>query len=170
MTGKPYHDGAPIYQAKGWTGILPLPPGEKSSPPKSYTGWHGKDPTDAMIKTWLSETVGDFQAASNIALRAPRNVVGIDIDQTATRSDRTRSVILRKPFAHCRLHTSAPPGRTASRAFGGFASIPMCRSPGLPVRAKTSNSSTSGTATERSGRRSTRTQKSRTSGMTMLGY
>jgi Bifunctional DNA primase/polymerase, N-terminal len=77
---KPYRDGAPIYLAKSWTGVLPLPPGKKKSPPKRYTGWNGTDPSAQMIETWRNETTGDYQGASNIGIRAPHNVVGIDVD------------------------------------------------------------------------------------------
>ncbi len=41
----PYKTGAPIYQAAGWTGIIPLPPKKKWPPPTAYTGWSGKDPS-----------------------------------------------------------------------------------------------------------------------------
>jgi hypothetical protein len=74
----PYADGAPIYQAKGWAGIIPLPPGKKWPPPKAYTGWDGKDPSAKMIETWCSETSGDYQASSNVGIRAPHNAVGFD--------------------------------------------------------------------------------------------
>jgi Bifunctional DNA primase/polymerase, N-terminal len=76
----PYRTGAPLYLDAGWTGVLPLPPRKKSPPPTGYTGWNGKDPSSKMIETWCNETVGDFQAASNIAIHMPDGVVGIDVD------------------------------------------------------------------------------------------
>jgi hypothetical protein len=76
----PYKIGAPAYQAAGWTGIIPLPPKKKWPPPNSYTGWNGKDPSSTMIETWRNETVGEFQAGSNIAIHMPDGVVGIDVD------------------------------------------------------------------------------------------
>ena len=76
----PYKTGAPLYRDAGWTGVLPLPPKKKSPPPTGYTGWNGKDPSPKMIETWCNETVGDFQAASNIAIHMPDGVVGIDVD------------------------------------------------------------------------------------------
>ena len=81
MTATPYKTGAPVYQAAGWTGIIPLPPGKKSIPPAAYTGWQGKDPSSKMIEMWCGQTTGDQQAASNIGLRLPFNEVGIDVDQ-----------------------------------------------------------------------------------------
>jgi Bifunctional DNA primase/polymerase, N-terminal len=76
----PYATGAPLYLAAGWTGVLPLPPGKKTPPPTGYTGWNGKDPSSKMIETWCTETVGEFQAASNIAIHMPDGWVGIDVD------------------------------------------------------------------------------------------
>jgi hypothetical protein len=76
----PYKTGAPLYLDAGWTGVLPLPPKKKSPPPTGYTGWNGKDPSSKMIETWCNETVGDFQAASNIAIHMPDSVVGVDVD------------------------------------------------------------------------------------------
>src|SRR5215207_5449592 len=75
-----YRDAAPVYQALGWAGILPLPPGEKSAPPTSYTGWNGRDPSGLMIETWRNETHGHHQANSNICIHMPDGVIGIDVD------------------------------------------------------------------------------------------
>lgn len=76
----PYKTGAPLYLQAGWAGVIPLPPRKKSAPPTGYTGWNGKDPSSKMIETWCNETVGDFQAASNIAIHTPDGIVGIDVD------------------------------------------------------------------------------------------
>jgi hypothetical protein len=76
----PYKIGAPLYLQAGWAGVIPLPPRKKASPPIGYTGWNGKDPSSKMIETWCNETVGDFQAASNIAIHMPGDVIGIDVD------------------------------------------------------------------------------------------
>jgi Bifunctional DNA primase/polymerase, N-terminal len=75
-----YKTGAPLYLDAGWTGVLPLPPKKKSPPPTGYTGWNGKDPSSKMIETWCNETVGEYQAASNIAIHMPDGTVGIDVD------------------------------------------------------------------------------------------
>src|SRR5512133_2871341 len=76
----PYRTGAPLYLQAGWAGVIPLPPKKKSAPPGGYTGWNGKDPSSKMIETWCNETVGVYQAASNIAIHMPDGVVGIDVD------------------------------------------------------------------------------------------
>jgi hypothetical protein len=81
MSGEaPYKTGAPVYQAAGWTGVIPLPPKKKSAPPSGYTGWNGKDPSSKMIDMWCGETTGDYQAASNIAIHMPDGAIGIDVD------------------------------------------------------------------------------------------
>jgi hypothetical protein len=76
----PYWTGASLCLDAGWAGVLPLPRQKKSPPPSGYTGWNGKDPSAKMIETWCNETVGDHQAASNIAIHMPDGVVGIDVD------------------------------------------------------------------------------------------
>jgi Bifunctional DNA primase/polymerase, N-terminal len=76
----PYRTGAPLYLQAGWAGVIPLPPKKKSAPPSGYTGWNGKDPSAKMVETWCNETVGDYQAASNIAIHPPDGVVGVDVD------------------------------------------------------------------------------------------
>lgn len=56
--------------------MLPLPPRQKLPPPHGYTGRDGKIPSRADIQAWLL----DEPPNSNIALRLPETVVGLDID------------------------------------------------------------------------------------------
>jgi Bifunctional DNA primase/polymerase, N-terminal/AAA domain len=70
-----YRTSAPLYVGAGWSGVLPLPAGEKSPPPTGYTGEDGVDPDTEAIETWRRER-GD----GNVALRLPEDVVGIDVD------------------------------------------------------------------------------------------
>lgn len=74
MTG-PYADTFDAYWRAGWRGILPLPPRKKKSPPAGYTGG-GDDPSYADLFTWAEGSEG----RGNIALRMPRNVIGLDVD------------------------------------------------------------------------------------------
>jgi hypothetical protein len=74
--GRPYADMARAYVAAGWRGVLPLPPRKKKSPPPGYTGAAGVDPSLADIQTWCDCRPAD----SNLALRLPPDVVGIDVD------------------------------------------------------------------------------------------
>ena len=76
----PYWTGASLCLDAGWAGVLPLPRQKKSPPPSGYTGWNGKDPSAKMIETWCNETVGDYQAASNIAIHTPDGVIDVDVD------------------------------------------------------------------------------------------
>lgn len=63
------------YVDAGWSGVLPLPPARKEYPPSGYTGEHGQWPTRQRLERWATE-----QPDGNIALRMPRDVIGIDID------------------------------------------------------------------------------------------
>ncbi len=74
MTG-PYESAARDYVAAGWLSPLPLPVGLKGPPPTGYTGFDGAIPSAADVQTWI-DTKGD----SNVGIRLPANVVGIDVD------------------------------------------------------------------------------------------
>src|SRR5215469_4544999 len=70
-----YGEAAPSYLDAGWVGPLPLPAGEKSPPPKGFTGEDGVDPNSEQIDIWR-EKEGD----GNTALRLPDGAVGVDVD------------------------------------------------------------------------------------------
>lgn len=70
-----YGSVAQTYYQRGWEGVLPLPPGAKTEPPKGYTGDTGRYPTQAQVAGWAST-----HAAGNVALRLPDNVLGLDVD------------------------------------------------------------------------------------------
>lgn len=73
----PFADGYLEYQRTGWQGTLPLPKLEKNDPPRGYTGikyievW----PTESDLHMW------SHQSSSNLGLRLPNDVIGIDVDQ-----------------------------------------------------------------------------------------
>ncbi len=73
----PYAAAAQKYRAAGWLGVLPVgnKPAEKGPPPSGYTGHEGTDPTDDQVADWVAKR-GD----RNLALRLPKNMVGIDVD------------------------------------------------------------------------------------------
>jgi putative DNA primase/helicase len=71
---RPYADSALEWFDAGWT-PLPLPPGQKWPPPADYTGYKEKVPTRAKIRAWIKE-----QPNGNVAIRLPKNVIGIDVD------------------------------------------------------------------------------------------
>src|SRR4051812_23060371 len=60
----------------GWTAVLPLPHGQKKSPPVGYSGAEAKIPTDEDYAAWSAQVGERF----NIAVVMPANVVGIDQD------------------------------------------------------------------------------------------
>lgn len=68
-----YHTVAHQYHQLGWA-PLPLPRGQKASPPTGTTGADGKWPTADDIDAWAATNTG------NIALRLPPTVIGIDVD------------------------------------------------------------------------------------------
>lgn len=70
-----YRDNAPIYRARGWYRILPLPPGQKYPPPIGWTGAGAPEPTDTDIEELIKHLPD-----GNIALRMPDDVIGIDVD------------------------------------------------------------------------------------------
>lgn len=71
----PYGSAALRYWELGWRGVLPLPPRAKSYPPKGWTGRGGPEPSYADVYAWAESHSG-----GNIALRLPRGVLGIDVD------------------------------------------------------------------------------------------
>ncbi len=74
MTAPGYATVADAYHQRGWH-PLPIPRGQKSSPPAGTTGRDGKDPTVDDIAAWAA-----LDANANIALRMPLGVLGIDVD------------------------------------------------------------------------------------------
>lgn len=69
----PYGASALAYVTAGWSAPLPLPLNAKFPPPAGTTGYNGQTPTSEQIIDWSA-------TPSNIALRLPNNVVGIDVD------------------------------------------------------------------------------------------
>lgn len=72
---RPYESAAEQYWTAGWRGILPLPFGRKSPPPEGWTGWEGDEPSYADVMAWTED-----RAHSNVGLRMPPDVLGIDVD------------------------------------------------------------------------------------------
>lgn len=75
MSG-PYATAATTYWQSGWRGVLPLPARAKKNPPEGHTGASGNDPSYADVYAWTEGR----EAAGNIALRLPLDVIGIDVD------------------------------------------------------------------------------------------
>lgn len=65
LNGKrPYGTAAKLYRDQGWLGTLPLPKGEKSSPPKGFTGGGRDHPSESQVAKWAKE-----RPDGNLALR-----------------------------------------------------------------------------------------------------
>ncbi len=77
-----YAHAAPLYWRQGWKGVLPIPPRQKWPPPDGWTGYEGKWPSFPDIQAW-SDTK---PANSNLGLRLPNDVVGIDVDAYDTKT------------------------------------------------------------------------------------
>ncbi len=69
-----YSDAAPVYYENGWS-PLPLPRGEKASPPEGTTGASGRWPTVDEVQLWATQHTN-----GNVGLRLPDTVLGIDVD------------------------------------------------------------------------------------------
>lgn len=73
-----YADHAKAYLEKGYS-PLPLPPGKKWPPPEGWTGDVGPMATEKEVHQWMGLDQVDG-TDSNIALRLPRGVIAIDVD------------------------------------------------------------------------------------------
>lgn len=71
-----YREVATDYRKAGWRGVLPLPAGKKSPVPTGFTGVMGGWPDSQQIQSWKRGRLKD----GNVALRMPRDVIGIDVD------------------------------------------------------------------------------------------
>ena len=74
MTEAVYGRYAIEYLEKGYN-PLPLPPRQKVAPPDGYTGKVSKEQIGADVYQWV-----ELRPNANIALRLPRGLVGIDVD------------------------------------------------------------------------------------------
>lgn len=77
---KAYFDSALLYRNAGWLGVLPLPRGRKSNPPKGYSGGGRPHPTDEEIAHWRKSN-----PYGNVALRLA------DVDTAHVKQGRTTS-------------------------------------------------------------------------------
>lgn len=81
----PYRDAAHTYRAAGWVGVLPTPYRTKKLQLSGWTGHGGAWPSAADIQAWCETSKRD-EGGGNIALRLPRDIVGIDVDAYAGKS------------------------------------------------------------------------------------
>lgn len=74
-TTGPYVAALTTYTKAKWKGVLPLPAGAKWPPPDGHTGHNGIDPDGPTLVAWRNH-----HPNANIALRLPRGVIGVDVD------------------------------------------------------------------------------------------
>lgn len=70
----PYAAAAWAYREAGWEGVLPVV-GKDRNLPSDFTGRSGGWPDDAQVSAWVAH-----RGADNLALRVPRDVLGVDVD------------------------------------------------------------------------------------------
>lgn len=80
----PYKLAAADYFQAGWS-PLPLPAGQKFPVPDGFTGASGRYVDEPQLKKWIGArarvNVGKLNyPPGNIALRLPRDVIGVDVD------------------------------------------------------------------------------------------
>ena len=63
------------YVARGWSEPLPVSPGQKYPPPTGHTGNVPQAEPEKIEKLWKGR-----KQNSNLALRAPSNVIFLDVD------------------------------------------------------------------------------------------
>ena len=79
-----------LYLDNGWLNVFPLPLGQKFPPPKGVTGAAAETPNQQQIDQWKA-------VESNIGLRVPDTVIGIDIDAAGGKvgADTMRALVKR---------------------------------------------------------------------------
>lgn len=73
-----YADVVQVYTERGWSSVLPLPPGQKSPPPEGFTGKAAQRPTPAHVAQWRYE-----HPNGNPALYLVDGFICVDIDNYA---------------------------------------------------------------------------------------
>jgi hypothetical protein len=76
----PFAHAAPLYRAKGWPAVLPLPKGRKNPPPVGFTGKRAPYPDDDQYAEWLDQC-----SDGNVCVRLgdvddEHELGGIDVD------------------------------------------------------------------------------------------
>jgi hypothetical protein len=112
-----FSSAAPVYLEGGWT-PFPLPRGQKSPPPKGYTGSDGARPSDEDIRRWCIT-----HKASNIGLHMAATTVGIDVDDYGDKAGAATLAELEQRYGEL-----PPTWRSTSRG-SGASSIRFYRIP-----------------------------------------
>lgn len=73
----PYRDGVPLYADAGWDGLIPIRRKMKTPALSDVTGYTGHQLTADESRELSSKP---HLSSCNLALRLPRNLVGVDVD------------------------------------------------------------------------------------------
>jgi len=71
-----YAWGVGVYRDADWRGVLPIPAGKKTPPPKYFSGYDGRWPTDDDIAGFIAK----YPYNSNLLLRLYYGDTALDID------------------------------------------------------------------------------------------
>lgn len=120
----PFADGYLEYQRSGWQGTLPLPKLEKNDPPRGFTG-------QKFIEVWPTESdlhMWSHESSSNLGLRLPNDIIGIDVDQYIKKgrpkTGHDRLVVLEKTLGEL-----PPTWRSTRRGYSNPSGIRFFRVP-----------------------------------------
>lgn len=114
---QPFKQFALEYLTRGWL-PLPLPPGEKAPPPKKSTG-HYPNPTEEDVERWIASE----EDRSNIGLRMPDGIIGIDVDAYAGKQGGQTLSVLTERWGNL------PPTWTLTARADGLSGIRFFRIP-----------------------------------------
>jgi hypothetical protein len=122
-------DLAASYLGGGWE-PLPLPSREKAPPPAGYTGGDGAAVTIADWKQWIADGIASDE--SNIGLRMPPGVVGIDVDHYGNKFGADEIAKLEQQLGPLPV-TARSTSRHGTRSAISFFTVPLdVKFPGKP--------------------------------------
>lgn len=118
MRGKieagPFGNNAVFYTQRYWS-VIPVQPNSKECAVVGYTGRDGEYPTRAQIEQWTID-----YPAHNIAIRLPKDIIGIDVDAYGTKHGDKTLIALEEELGdlpHTYVITSRTDGASGIRLF-----------------------------------------------------
>lgn len=120
MTQKPYAEGTPVYVSRGWTGIIPIRKGSKVPAMSDVTGYSGKQLSGQESLELAQKKQYSY---SNLGLRLPKGLVGVDVDGYGDKQGIQTLATLSNEFGEL------PPGPYSSARGPGGSGIRFFRVP-----------------------------------------
>lgn len=118
-----YPEIAPDLLSSGWI-PLPLPAGQKASPPHGYTGAGGVVASGPDVYAWVE---APEHAQGNTAVRMPLDVVGLDVDQYV--KDGRQKIGYDTWLALCQTHGEPPQTWVVTSRDDGMSGVRLYRLP-----------------------------------------